>query len=924
MLRGRFVMYAVIGWCTWTVAATQAAETSEHFDSESSIKTWTFSNGPEFPGAGGTIEWNSTEGHASPGCLVLKHSFVGGGRYVQATGLVPGGVDARVARVWLKKPGAHRISFRAIDQAGQCFQKGIEYVCPDWQQIEVDLDQWGSHWGGPNDGKLRRPIRQFAVVVENSTVPKEGTLLVDDVEFLPEPAGAGANVTYTAVDFANAGGWHVSGGPGNALDRGAWSYRFNAGSPPTISTDFSLLGEPVSMRLVLDGDGSGHGVRLDLGSHFQSFHRRIGALAAKGEQVIETPLGKLEGWGHYGGEDNGIARQPLRLRRISLERSSGAADSGTLILKRVEVVTRPRDGQAVVLVPTVSGEAPDVRFSVRAINLRPTAVEGRLWCDVCGLAGTNQRHETALSLAANGQPVEWDVAHQLQSGEYFAEAVFQWADGEFVSKPVSVGTSVNPFPPDDRSAELDPASIIGAGLYLYRWRGVPNYQQRAAEVAALARHAGVKWTREEIQWAATEPVQGRFDWQFYDDIFAVARANGISVYGLLAYWSDWADKNTPKGVEQYCAWARQVVRRYNDRIKHWEVWNEPNIFFWSGPRELYADLLKQAYAAIKAEDPDAVVMGCSTAGIDTDFIRKVIGWGGRFDALTIHPYRGVMDDLQFMQELRDVRRLVDDREVWLTEIGFPSQLVDGRSERQQASLVARVYLCTAASGAARNVSWYDFRNDGVDPFYNEMNFGLVRHDLRPKPGYTALAMLGRTIGHMRLAGPVDAGPDTYGFRFTDGKTDVVAVCSPEKGRVFTAAMPKDVQIRDTFGESIRPVWQNGMASVTSDAGFPVYFAGRPGFEFKPAKAAISCSIEPAAVRAGRMVTCHLESESPMTIGVWDVPPGWPTPRRLDDRTWQIAVPPTAPAWEYDLHAQIEGASLRLPIRIAVTPIVIRT
>ena len=40
-----------------------------------------------------------------------------------------------------------------------------------------------------------------------------------------------------------------------------------------------------------------------------------------------------------------------------------------------------------------------------------------------------------------------------------------------------------------------------------------------------------------------------------------------------------------------------------------------------------------------------------------------------------------------------------------------------------------------ASGAARSVSWYDFREDGTDPYYNEHHFGLIRQDLTPKIGY---------------------------------------------------------------------------------------------------------------------------------------------------------------------------------------------
>jgi hypothetical protein len=54
---------------------------------------------------------------------------------------------------------------------------------------------------------------------------------------------------------------------------------------------------------------------------------------------------------------------------------------------------------------------------------------------------------------------------------------------------------------------------------------------------------------------------------------------------------------------------------------------------------MYAELLIKARAAIKKANPNARVLGCSTAGIDLDFIRRTMELGATFDVLTIHPYR---------------------------------------------------------------------------------------------------------------------------------------------------------------------------------------------------------------------------------------------------------------------------------------------
>jgi hypothetical protein len=869
---------------------------AQDFSAAQKVEEWAFHNGAEFPGAAGEIAWNAKEGHAGPGCLELRYSFAGGGNYVQAMGPVPAGVDAKVARLWIKKASGHRITFRATDSAGQTFQKSLQYSWPEWQQVEVDLTRWTGNWGGPKDGIVRPPMKQFGILVENSEPARQGVLLVDDLEFAAEPSAAAEPTTYAAASYVKP--------------------------VPTVSADFSLLGEPVSMKIVVDSDGSGRDVRVELGSHFQMFDKHVGKLTVKGEQVIEFPLGKLGDWRHYGGENNGVARLPLRLRRIEAV-GAGGPKAGTFGIKRVEVTTLPRDGQLVVLVPDVREEGGQLRFKVRAVNLRDKQVKGKLLCDVRSLTETMSRHESEQTLGANGGEFEWTVAAALGDNG-FVEAVFQWMDDTFTSKPVSIGTCA--MPKNAGSSELVPSSIAGAGLYLYRHRWNPKYRESLDQVCDLAQRAGVKWTREEIQWGTTEPSEGKFDWEFYDAVVDTARAHGISVYGLLAYWSGWAEVNTPKGVEQYCRWARQVVCHYKGKIKYWEIWNEPNIFFWSGPKELYADLLKQAYDAIKAEDPEAVVLGCSTAGIDTRFIKNVMEWGGKFDALTIHPYRGVMNDLDFIKELQDVRRLVDGREVWLTEIGFPSQLIDGWSERRQASMVARVYLCTAASRAGRNVSWYDFRNDGNDPFYNEMNFGLVRQDLRLKPGYGTLAAVNRVIGDMRPGGSMNVGTDAYAYRFSDGKRrDVVAVCSPQAGRLLTVRSGADSWL-DAFGKPIKPLQSGGTATVTLDAGFPVYVEGPADFQFDVVANPVSYRIEPSGARAGESFVLKLDTRHQVGDVSWDLPQGWRV-EKSGDAAWRISVPENAPAYDFDIQAVLRldgGAMLRLPVRVSVTPSLLRS
>jgi hypothetical protein len=431
----------------------------------------------------------------------------------------------------------------------------------------------------------------------------------------------------------------------------------------------------------------------------------------------------------------------------------------------------------------------------------------------------------------------------------------------------------------------------------------------------------VVWTREEFNWGLIEPEQGKYKWGFYDTMVEVAEQHGLRVYGLLCYWSPWAEANTDRGIEQYCGWVRQVVRRYKGRIRHWEIWNEPNIFFWTGPREMYAELLTRAYETIKQEDPQAVVLGCSTSQIDTGFIRMTMEQGGRFDALTIHPYRGVLVDRDYMDDLRRAAALVDGRPVWITEIGFPSQWLTGYSERRQASLVARVYLASLASGAVRNVSWYDFRNDGSDPYYNEMNFGLLRSDLRPKPGYRAMATIARAMPPGgEVAGEIEVGEGAYAFRFTGEERDTVAVCAPGQGRVLSFETDAQVRVMNAMGELVVPVREGDRHHVTLETGMPVYVEGRVGSAFRPVEPAARIDADRTRARAGDVIELQV---SPAEAEVkWEMPAGWAEPGSAGKGRYRLAVPAAAAEGHHDLWAWVtwgEGERLRLPMLLWIQP-----
>ena len=116
------------------------------------------------------------------------------------------------------------------------------------------------------------------------------------------------------------------------------------------------------------------------------------------------------------------------------------------------------------------------------------------------------------------------------------------------------------------------------------------------------------------------------------------------------------------------------------------MWNEPNIArFWKpAPAAAgYAHLLDLTRDAIKAAQPNAVVLGGSLAGAALAFLDAMYGAGAKmnFDALALHPYSATRapDDCadtqwSFACAIDAARSMMlhegDPKPIYLTEFGW--------------------------------------------------------------------------------------------------------------------------------------------------------------------------------------------------------------------------------------------------------------
>ncbi len=631
-------------------------------------------------------------------------------------------------------------------------------------------------------------------------------------------AAAPVSTTYTPCRFAAAEGWKItsSGDSGESRLEGprlVLDFTHGASWVGIAPPDRVLLGNVSRLRIRIHGAGV-HPVRLLLRTHFMTFQKAVPA--AEPEIVFDAPPGP--GWQWMSGENDGRLHGPLRLGEIRFE-AGGRRDRAELQLEDIVCEgSQPADKLC-----AMTAHEAGAQFSAEVRCLANAPLTGELLWTFRDWDGRELgRGKQPLSVPSHGEPFQAAVALPAPGERKFVEAEYQAAiPGQDIA-PVRPCWTAAPPPQTDSTPRPD--SPFGMGIYLDRFRG-PDLER----AASMARDAGVKWTREGFSWGRIEPQRGHFEWSYYDGLVATAKRYGISLYGLVSGWAPWTTAYSAEGIRDYTDFLKELVRHYRADVHHWEIWNEPNIFFWQGPKEMYAELLRKSYAAVKEADPNGKVLGLSTSGIDYNFIARTMALDAPFDILTIHPYRKVLDDQALINELSIVSRLVGSKPVWITEFGWTTLTPHNTltqdfapfSERRQAALLARSYLCMLASGIKTNISWYDFRNDGDDPLYFENEMGILHRDFTPKPAYRTYATLTRVLKDLEFAGKVDTGTSgVFAYRFSGSGKSVIAVWSADARSVTLPVAGNRISLVNAMGES-RGV-PSGAVRIDLSEGAPVY------------------------------------------------------------------------------------------------------
>ena len=192
---------------------------------------------------------------------------------------------------------------------------------------------------------------------------------------------------------------------------------------------------------------------------------------------------------------------------------------------------------------------------------------------------------------------------------------------------------------------------------------------------------------------------------------------------------------------------RRLTAQYAGRIDEWIIWNEPDIWHnesgmeqWNGSVEQYYQLVKVAYQAAKASNPNSkIILAGLTYWWDAQFGREQYfkrflrvasqdptAWdnGFYFDVANIHLYGNPRDLVDVPKLFRKYMQEYGlDKPIWVSETNaVPWDDAGVKLSRdsyrvsmdEQASYLIQAFASAIASGAER-ISVYKMQDDSTGP-----------------------------------------------------------------------------------------------------------------------------------------------------------------------------------------------------------------
>ncbi len=299
----------------------------------------------------------------------------------------------------------------------------------------------------------------------------------------------------------------------------------------------------------------------------------------------------------------------------------------------------------------------------------------------------------------------------------------------------------------------------------------------------------------------------------------------------------------PADLRDVYKFARAASGHYANEIRAWEVWNEPDIDFW--PLELsdkLAGVQKSAYLGLKDGNPNAIVTNAALVKGDTPFFRNFYACGTAeySDIFNWHCYKTPADYKKILASHLALlqKHGAEARPIWLTEAGLRIKGDDGPgnrllgldSQKVQCRYIPKSVVMSLAAGSDRHFFFVlpDYLEEGLQ-------FGLLKPDITPYPGFVALSAAANILGQAEYLGEykIAQSPNVAAYGFATPRGVVLSIWAEQEAEVSLPISKPSVIVADIFGDetNVPTVGGNASLKVGSDVTYVFMPGNAKSYEF---------------------------------------------------------------------------------------------
>ncbi|MCZ7568465.1 MAG: hypothetical protein M5U01_07740 [Ardenticatenaceae bacterium] len=337
---------------------------------------------------------------------------------------------------------------------------------------------------------------------------------------------------------------------------------------------------------------------------------------------------------------------------------------------------------------------------------------------------------------------------------------------------------------------------------------------------------GATWSMLYVRWSAIEPKNvpvDLYDWTRTDERLTELVNTGLQPLLEIQGNPGWAAPAyrtviNPENLGDFEEFVGALASRYSRppwNIHYYAFFVEPDDWAvkadgsrggWGGHGAEYAEMLKRAYRAVHAADPQGKVVlgglayetwaGCDPSPcFDLNFLPDIVAAGGAqyIDVLNYHYYDAFKSRYSPPNPIGKARKILElmpsedrNKPIVLTEIGTPywkntEDAAKTREEHARFVVKAFAHLMSAPAYGINMLagSWFLFEN--YVQTYNtssglvEQHFGLIDEFDQPVAGYRSYSYMASRLRGANYASTLNvAGTEGYVFTEADGGGTLLA------------------------------------------------------------------------------------------------------------------------------------------------------